>query len=70
MSYDYMYISDCCGACCKKERRKNDIKTIERVGEILYKGTCSKCNKTAYFYDKKVDYLSYGNYKYFKENKK
>ena len=50
---DFNYISECCGACCVNERRKEDEKTIKRVGQIILEATCSVCNKVALFYDKR-----------------
>ena len=46
------YISECCASSPRRERRKGDEKTTQDYIGIIYKGTCSKCNKTAFFYDK------------------
>tara|TARA_R110002012_G_scaffold106692_1_gene247985 strand:+ start:130 stop:591 length:462 start_codon:yes stop_codon:yes gene_type:complete len=49
---DFNYISECCGACYVNER-KEDEKTIKRVGEIILEATCSVCEKVSLFYDKR-----------------
>ncbi len=50
-TYD-SYISECCASAPIRERRKGDKKTTQDYIGVIYKGTCSKCNKTAFFYDK------------------
>ena len=67
MKEDDYYISDCCGANVIKDDSYCE-EAIKRAGNVLYKGTCSKCEEVAYFYHKHVDYETWSIYKELKHN--